>query len=58
MPAELLKFDPWLQEPVEAGVLTPQQAWSLEWERLAYPSRPYPDELHPLLQRIELYFLN
>lgn len=32
MSATVLQFSPYLQEPMEAGVLTPVLAWTLEME--------------------------
>lgn len=48
MPAELMIFEPWLQEPLEAGALTVREAWNLDWEYWTQPDRPYPQEMLPL----------
>jgi hypothetical protein len=57
MSAEKLLFLPWLQEPIEAGVLTPAQAWSLGFEALMNPQGDWPKSLLPLAQRVSLFHL-
>ena len=37
MPAQLLLYHPWLQEPLEAGWITPLEAWRLDLDCLISP---------------------
>jgi hypothetical protein len=55
MPAEKMQFPSNLQASIEAGVLTPHQAWRLEWERVLFPTREWPKDLKPLVQRVNLF---
>lgn len=55
MSAQLLKFPPYLQQPMELGVLTPEQAWTFELEVTLFRSCPWSREAWALKQRLELH---
>ena len=50
-------FDPWIQEPLEAGAISPAQAWQLEWEILALQNQPWTPGSLELCQLVELFHL-
>lgn len=56
--AEMAQFHPWIQEPMEAGLLTMQQAWALEWELMVDPSPAWSDPVLPLARVARLYHLD
>ena len=55
MSAQALSFPEWIQEPMEAGHLSPQSAWELEWEYLALQGRPWTPGVFEMSQRVGLY---
>lgn len=57
MSAQTLRFDPWLQQPLEAGVISPQEAWSLEVDCLLNPDQWIPLALHPAWSKVDLFHL-
>lgn len=57
MPACLLKFPQWLQEPIEEGCLTPHQAWQLEWEIEMLQGLPWTPGVFEIKQRVVLFHM-
>lgn len=55
MPAQALLFPDWLQEPLEAGCLSSQEAWILEWELLVLAEEPWSPGVFALKQRVALF---
>lgn len=53
MPAYQLLYQDWIQEPLDQGFLTPQEAWRLEQEYLS-PTPSWPLDLMPLVHRARL----
>ena len=56
MPAKALKFQLWLQWPMDEGVITPRQAWDLFWTVETSPSEPLPPPLTLLAERLNLFY--
>ena len=55
MTAQAVTFSPWLQEPMEAGALSPRQAWVLEWEVTALQNEPWTPEAMEVNRLQSLY---
>lgn len=55
--AQALMFGAYLQLPLEAGLLTPEQAWRLAWDMEILPDQPWPPELLALDRRVRLFHL-
>ena len=49
-----LEFSPLMTEAVEAGALTPTQAFLLEWEMQANPRNPWPPQMQNWIRRAML----
>ena len=57
MSAQILEFTPYLQRPLEAGVLTPAQAWALMWEFDVTPTEPWGPGAQQLGRLVSLFYL-
>jgi hypothetical protein len=57
MSAQMLQFPDWIQEPLEQGVLTPEQAWRLEWELTQLSTQPWSPGMFELNLKVRLYHL-
>ena len=55
MSAQPLQFPEWLSLPLEAGHLTPRQAWVLEWELLVLQDSPWTPEAWEVNQLAGLF---
>ena len=55
MSAVPLQFPEWLHLPVEQGLLTPRQAWVLEWELLVLFDQPWTPEAWEVKQAVALF---
>jgi hypothetical protein len=55
MSAHPAMFPPWLQEPMEAGHLSPLSAWRLEWELIALQDQPWTEGVYELNLRVSLF---
>lgn len=53
MPAYPLLYQDWIQEPLDKGFLTPQEAWALE-EEFFSPTPAWPQDLMPAVHRARL----
>jgi hypothetical protein len=53
--AEVARFTEWLQQPVDAGCITPAGAWTLEWEVCIRTFEPWDAEAWNLNQRVALF---
>ena len=58
MSASQATFHPWLQAPIEAGVLRLESAWRLDWEMLVLPSLPWSPGVLEISQRVALFHLS
>ena len=55
MSGQLLQFEPWLQEPVEAGCLAPATAWQLDWEMSVLLDQPWSPGMQEVFLRVHLF---
>lgn len=55
MTAQAATFPPFLQQAMEAGVISPQQAWQVEWELIARSTLPWDPMVFALNQRAKLW---
>ena len=55
MSAVPLQFPEWLHLPVDQGLLTPRQAWVLEWELLVLQDSPWTPEAWEVNQLAGLF---
>ena len=55
--ASLLIFPPYLQQAVEQGVLTPAQAWNLEWDLEQRTFEPWAPGVQQISRTVELFHL-
>ena len=51
-------FPPWLQVPMEAGAITPAQAWALDWEILVLQDRPWTPGVLELSRKVALFHID
>ena len=51
--ARALTFQTEIQEAIDAGVLSPRQAWALEWDLKARPHEPWEPMAALRLQMLE-----
>ena len=55
MPATLATFEEWIQEPLDAGAISPAQAWALEWEILVLQGQPWTPGVREVLHLVDLF---
>lgn len=55
MSAQPAMFQDWIQEPLEQGLLSPHQAWRLEWELLVLTDQPWTPGVFEIRQTVGLY---
>ena len=55
MSAQALQFPDVLQMPVEAGVISPETAWSLMWEWAVLQGQPWTPGVYEMNQRVLLF---
>ena len=55
--AQLMKFQPHLQEAVDAGCLSVESAWHLHWEISVLTYEPWTPGMQALHRLVELYHL-
>lgn len=58
MSAQPLQFRPYLQNPLDEGVLTPHQAWLLMWDLEQFPTEPWSPGVQPISRLVQLFHLN
>ena len=58
MSAQALEFNPWLQEPLEAGCLSPESAWKLHWELSELQGLPWTPGVYQINQTVVLFHWN
>jgi hypothetical protein len=52
---QMLKFEDWIQEPMEDGVLHPSQCWAILWEITARSDQEWEPLVYQINQRAALY---
>lgn len=58
MSASPLQFNPWLQEPLEAGCLSQESAWKLDWELSELQHLPWTPGVFQIKQTVVLFHWN
>lgn len=56
--AQALRFGSYLQQPLEAGILTPEQAWRLAWEMEVLTFEPWTPDGLAMQRRVALFHLS
>lgn len=57
MTAELLMFPAYYQLPLEAGQISLEQAWRLQWELLVLTQQPWTPGVQEISQAVSLFHL-
>ncbi len=55
MSASPAMFDPWIQEPLDLGHLSPESAWKLEWELMVLQDDPWTPGVFQINQTVALH---
>ena len=55
--AKALIFSHYLQQTLDQGILTPEQAWRLEWDLERRPWESWVPGVQQIHQRVGLYYL-
>ena len=55
--AQVLEFPPYLQEPIEAGLLTHHQAWRLDYELTELQHQPWTPGVQEINRMVSMFYM-